>query len=897
MKSTLSRVVLLSVAGLLIAGSSSPVAADHPWEKGVWDAKPMDWPYWRGPEMNGISREKNITTNWTPNRGSRKGKNVLWFNKELAGRSTPIVMDGKLYTITRDQPGTAREREKVVCVDAETGVKIWENPFNVFLSDVPDSRVGWSSVVGDPNTGDLFAQGVCGLFLCIDGNTGATKWSHSLAEEYGALNTYGGRTNFPIIHGDLVIISAIVIGWGEMAKPAHRFIAFDKRNGQPVWFESTRILPFDTTYSAPTIRVINGESQFIFCSGDGTVHGFQPQTGRKLWKYQISPTRGVNVAPLVVDNMVFAGHSEENVGDTTMGALFALDISKPGKPAPGYKYGEYTKQQGEMWRHNQWVVGRSSPLYLNGFVYAVTNGGVLKVADAKTGKELESHRLGGQSFGSPLYVDGKLIVCTDNGVWSVFEPQKDGKLLRAEVTFPNGKKGRPRRPTRLSGVGRVLASPIVSHGRLYVTTTSGTYCIGKKGVKPTAADRPKFATEKPVKSDLKPAHVQVVPVESLLKPGQHQPFQVRLYNSRGQYLKTVNSSEVKFSIDGRGAIDESGVYKSDEKDGHYAVHVTAEVAGMKGDARIRVVPELPWNIDFNDGNIPVTWIGLRYRHVPLDYDLYKKLKDDKNNLLAARLYIFLQTNFVNGMPGGGMKKGQLTFNNKPPRMPFTDLLRYLGLDAKVSSLEEAKAALDPLLKLIEAEGYLKSHQWSTSDETGTQLVVIEGDRKIKGNGVMVKISTIPKGQQSQGWMGHTDFANYTIQADVLGEQRKAGKVVRMPDIGLEAQRYAMLLKGSSKELEIRSWQAHDHADRPAKVVKFDWKPYTWYTMKLQASYDESKNVAVLKGKCWKKGEPEPKEWQLTVEDPQPNQQGSPGLFGVSLHAELFYDNLKVYRNK
>lgn len=881
MKPKTLRLVFCTAGLLVAAAATTPVSAGHPWEKGVWDAKPMDWPYWRGPEMNGISREKNITTDWAPVRGSSKGKNVLWYSKKLAGRSTPIVMNGKLYTLTRDQVGKPGEREKVVCADPATGDILWEHAFNVFLSDVPDSRVGWSSVVGDPDTGNVFALGVCGYFVCLDGDTGEVKWNRpkSLAEEFGVLNTYGGRTNFPIIHGDLVIISGIVIGWGDMAKPAHRFIAFDKRNGQPVWFEGTKILPYDTTYSAPTIRVINGESQLIFGSGDGTIHAFQPQTGRKLWKYQVSPKRGIFNSPLVVDNMVFAGHSEENVGDTTMGALFGIDISKPGKKTPGYKYGTYTKGNGELWRHNQWVVGKSAPVSINGFVYAVDNGGKIYIVDAKTGKQIGTERVGGQTFASPIIADGKLIVCTEN-VYAVFEPQKDGSLKRV------GRK------MRLSGL-RVLASPIVSHGRLYITTTAGMYCIGKKGTKTSVGDRPEFLTEKSVKSDMKPAQLQLVPVESLLKPGQQQPFQVRLFNDRGQYLRTVDAADVKFTVEGAGSIGVDGVYKTAEKDGHYAVKVTAQVGEMKSRARIRVVPDLPWNVDFDDGDIPVTWVGIRYRHIPLDFDLYTKLKDEKKNLTAARLYIYLQTNFVNGMPGN-KQKGQLTFNNKSPRRTYYALLRYLGLAEKVKSLDESKKTLDPMLKLLTDEGYIKSHTWSESAANGVQLVVVEGNRKIKGNGVMCKISTIPKGQQSQGWMGHTSFSSYTMQADVLGAQRKAGNSVKMPEIGLVAQRYALVLKGSTGGLQIRSWHAHDHVDRAAKEIPFEWKSNVWYTMKIQTSVKDGK--ATIRGKCWKKGDAEPKEWQVTVEDPQPNIEGSPGLFGDAVHAELFYDNFKISRN-
>ena len=128
----------------------------------------------------------------------------------------------------RNEPDTPREGEKVVCVDAATGETIWENKFNVFLSDVPAERIGWSSCVGDPSTGDVYALGVCGYFQCLDGATGKTIWKHSLNEEFGLLTTYGGRTNVPVVFEDLVIISGVIIGWGDMRRPAHRFLAFDK---------------------------------------------------------------------------------------------------------------------------------------------------------------------------------------------------------------------------------------------------------------------------------------------------------------------------------------------------------------------------------------------------------------------------------------------------------------------------------------------------------------------------------------------------------------------------------------------------------------------------------------------------------------------------------------------
>ncbi|MFP6648604.1 MAG: PQQ-binding-like beta-propeller repeat protein, partial [Pirellulaceae bacterium] len=200
----------------------------------VSEPDPRDWTYWRGPEFTGTSfLESDLIGDWDPRGG--EGSNVSWKRDDLGGRSTPIVMNGRLYLMCRVDPESATEGERVVCLDAVSGETIWENRFNVWLSDVPDTRVGWSSVVGDPATGRVYALGVCGYFQCMDGETGKTLWSVSMHERFGLLSTYGGRTNFPIVCDDVVIISAIVIGWGEMAKPAHRFVAFDKMTGEVVW--------------------------------------------------------------------------------------------------------------------------------------------------------------------------------------------------------------------------------------------------------------------------------------------------------------------------------------------------------------------------------------------------------------------------------------------------------------------------------------------------------------------------------------------------------------------------------------------------------------------------------------------------------------------------------------
>lgn len=850
--------LLLVVSGGAVINQPTRAAEESPINPA--NADPMDWPHWRGPEQNGISRETGLIESWNPRGKGGKGENVLWKREDLAGRSTPIVMRGRMYTIVRDKPGTPEEGERIVCVNAATGDTVWERRWNVFLSDVPDTRIGWSSAVGDPTTGNVYAQGVNGFFQCFNGETGETLWSHSMSEEYGMLSTYGGRTNFPVIYGNLVFVSGVIIGWGEMAQPAHRFVAFDKRNGQAVWFNGTAVRPEDTTYSTPVTTVVNGQPQLIFGSSDGGVHAMQPLTGKIIWSYIISP-RGINTAPIVVDGKVYCGHGEENLDDRSFGAIFALDASKSGDLTKG----------GEIWKRKLFAVGKSCPIMVGDKLVCVEDSGNMLVIDSTNGKEIARKKLGTMMTGSPVYADGKIYVCAANG--------------RFHILKLNGESIEKVHELRLNNE-EVHASPVISQGRIYLQTMNQLYCLGKADAKPAAEDRPAPPAAPPAQPGDQPVQVQLVPVESLLKPGQKQQFQARLYNEKGQYLKTLSPGEVKFSIAGPGSIDGEGRYASPEdQKSAAAIAVTAEWTGdknaktpLKSTARIRLVPPLPWKYDFDDGDIPITWVGIRYRHIPLDFDLFKSL--EARDPLAAQLYIYLTTSFVNsGRPA-------VKYDNSTPAQMWTEFLRFVRLLDSVTNVEQAKGKLDKSLQLLVDEKVINKFTWS--DQPGVALAVERGPRKVEGNGVMCKVTTIPKGTRSQGWMGHTDFHDYSIQADVYATT-KDGK---LPDMGLIAQRYTLDLMGSSQQLQVRQWPPV--LTRMSKNLPYKWTANKWYTIKLSASVEGKK--AVLRGKVWVRGETEPADWQLVAEDIAPNTIGSPGLFANATNAELFYDNIQVEEN-
>jgi outer membrane protein assembly factor BamB len=551
---------------------------------------PLDWPNWRGPEQNSLSRETGLIDRWDYN--DEKNGNVLWKNAELAGISSPIVLGGKLYTIVRDQPDTPLEQEKVICVDAATGEKVWENKFYVYLSDVPGERVGWSSCVADPTTGRIYALGVCGYFQCLDGETGKTIWSRSLSEEFGLLSTYGGRTNVPVIHDDKVIISAVTTNWGDLARPAHRFMAFDKATGEMIWFNGTKLAPEDTTYSTPVVAPLAGQAALVFGSGDGGVWAFQPRTGKPIWSFVLS-RRGINVSPVVEKDKVIIAHAEENVGMPGMGAIVGID---------GTGKGDITKA-GELWRAAG-MDGKSSPLLVDGRVYSLDDGGKMYIVDAKTGEEVckPAKLIGTIVRSSPVYADGKIYICSTSA-WHVFEPTEKGVKLVHKL--------------RLKEEDEVSGSPAISHGRIYLPTGGGMYCLGKADAKPKAEPLPAPAVESPTADDNTPAQVQVVPYDALIQPGATCQLRARLYNARGRFLKETPAT---FTVTGSGTIDDTGKYVAASGTNHSAAIVSAKVGELEGQARIRIVPPLPWKFDFNDGQVPITWIGARYRHIVRDVD-------------------------------------------------------------------------------------------------------------------------------------------------------------------------------------------------------------------------------------------------------------------------------------
>jgi outer membrane protein assembly factor BamB len=743
MKVALPRLPLLIAVGMLV-----PAAAL---------LRGADWPEWRGPSRTGVSAETGLPTSWSP-----AGENLAW-KAPYGGRSAPVVFGDRLYLQNTSGEGAAMQ-ERLMCFHADTGKLLWEHKYNLFTSDVPPHRIAWASPVVDPATGNVYAFSGNGLLMSFS-REGKLLWERSLAEEFGMWTTHGGRVSSPIIDGQQLIVSGLMFSWGQHAGGAHRFLSVDKSTGRAIWLSAPEGRPTDTIYANPFVADVNGTRTFFSGGSDGAMHALKAATGEKIWSWTVSQ-RGLNTAALMVGSDLIISHSEENIGTSEMGMLAAM---------AGDKTGVLTDKDAR-WLVRGVQAGYASPVSDGQRIYVVDNGGILFAHDVKTGNRLWDQNLGTIQKSSPVLADGKLYVGTENGKFFIIRPQADKAEILDQDWLGSEQNPEP-----------MIASPAVARGRVYVTSMHAIYAIGPRlapsrsapAAAPSSGGSPAPASAGPA------AALLVTPTELILKPGESIALQVRAFDAKGTAV--ADPGQATWTLENLKGTVTGGKFTADAAAVAQAGLVKASVGTLSGAARIRVVPDLPWSFDFEDG-----------RDVP------------------------------------------------PP-------------------------------------------QWANA----TNKFAV---RDLEGSKVLVKLAENPFAfaKRCRPFFGSPELSDYTIEADVRALERRR----QMGDVGIVAQRYELVLFGGHQRLELQPWQPE--TARTARV-DYKWLKDTWYTMKLEVQ-TIGKGSVRARGKVWPKGQPEPQAWTIERIDPIGNVKGSPGLYADAPSqagggAELYYDNIKVYRNK
>jgi outer membrane protein assembly factor BamB len=450
-----------------------------------------DWPQFRGPGGAGLATSSaSLPADIGPQR------NVLWKTPLPKGHSSPVLVGERIFlTAVRD------DTLLTIALDRATGRVLWERA-------APHERLETIHSIGSHAQSTPAADaacvvsffGSCGL-LCYD-HDGKLLWQRRM----GPFNNTFGAGSSPILVDNRVIL-------GQDHDTDSFLMALDKTTGDIVW--RTDRSEFPRNYCTPVLWEHAGQRQVVMAATLRVV-GYDWHTGRELWTVRgisrtvcMTPVVGGDGAlylagwaaggdegqPIVVEPFdLLIRQIDKNADgkiqedELSEGAILQrysqVDRNKDGALTRAeYEYFRGLFEQGRnlilaiepgpmgeatethvRWRQTRLVPFCASPLWLDGQVFTIKDGGLAQVLDARTGKPLRQMRLeaSGDYYASPVAGDGKVYLADEQGRVTVLSV-RDGWSVAHTADFGE----------------EIYATPALVDGRVYVRTASALYCFGE----------------------------------------------------------------------------------------------------------------------------------------------------------------------------------------------------------------------------------------------------------------------------------------------------------------------------------------------------------------------------------------------------------------------------------
>jgi outer membrane protein assembly factor BamB len=374
-----------------------------------------NWPQWRGPNRDGISKETGLLKQWPA-----EGPSLVW-KASGAGRgfSSFSVANGKLYTM-----GLRGEREFVIAFDVATGKEAWATPNgSAFRNDRGDGPRGTPTVDGDR----LYALGGSGDLSAFDARTGKVIWTKNILREFDGQNITWGISESPLIVGDKLLVNP----GGRGAS----IVALNKSDGSVIWkSQSDR-----AGYSSAIPVQVNGGTQVVFFTSQRAV-GLDLKDGKLLWEYAKPSNNVANAAtPIARGNRVFIS-SDYGTG----GGVVEI---KPDNTAQ------------EVWFSKDMRNHHSSSVLVGDYLYGFSSA-ILTAMKFDTGEIAWRDRSVGK--GSLVYADGRLYCFSERGVVGLVEATPTGYVERGRFRIQ-------------AGDIETWTHPVVAGGRLYLRDQDTIY--------------------------------------------------------------------------------------------------------------------------------------------------------------------------------------------------------------------------------------------------------------------------------------------------------------------------------------------------------------------------------------------------------------------------------------
>jgi outer membrane protein assembly factor BamB len=372
-----------------------------------------EWPQWRGPERNGLSRETGLMKAWPAG-----GPKAAWSASGLGQGYGSLSIKGDRIFVQ----GMRGNESFVFALNRADGKQVWAAKLGPSQTDDRgDGPRGTPTVDGDR----VYALSENGDLACLRFANGAVVWQRNILKDFGGSNLNWLISESPLVDGNRLIVTP---GGREAG-----IVALDKMTGKTIW--TAKELNDRAGYASCIVADVQGVRTVMgFTSSAGV--GVRASDGKLMWRYEPVANRTANcTTPVYHDNKVFYTSAYG-----TGSALLKLTAQG------GEVKAEEAYFSRDMMNHHGGVV------LVDGYLYGFSNA-ILTCMEFATGKVMWRDRSVGK--GSLTYADGQLYLLGEGNTVGLAEATPQG--YREKGRFAIEDQGRPS-----------WAHPVVAGGKLYI---------------------------------------------------------------------------------------------------------------------------------------------------------------------------------------------------------------------------------------------------------------------------------------------------------------------------------------------------------------------------------------------------------------------------------------------
>lgn len=388
-----------------------------------------DWMQWRGPTNNGIA-----LANQTPPTTWSDTENVIW-KTELpgSGHGSPTIHAGRIFLATAND---SDKTQSVVCYLQEDGKKLWEKEIhsgNFAPKIYPKNTHASQTIACDGKAIFVTFDNDGAIFLTKLDLAGNVQWQKRMGG-YDTFYKFGYGASPTIYRSTVIVAAESKVGF---------LVAYDRESGEEVWRTDRK----RSSYSSPIVAKTGGKEQLLI-SGGSEIAGFNPDTGKQLWK--VPTLWQVSCGTMVWDeDKVFAS------GGFPKAQTYCVKSDGSEKV---------------VWQNNVKCYEQSMLLH-KGFLYAVSDQGVAYCWKASDGNEMWKGRVENPVSCSLILANGNLYYASERGTTFVMKATPDRFQLIAKNKLGDS----------------AFATPAFCNNNIYTRVAFGSkgdrkeylYCLGK----------------------------------------------------------------------------------------------------------------------------------------------------------------------------------------------------------------------------------------------------------------------------------------------------------------------------------------------------------------------------------------------------------------------------------